>query len=247
MAERRVIPLARPETRGAEPGIAVQGVYLSRGGRALLRGVDLALGGGGITALLGSNGAGKSLLLRVIAGMIQPDAGEVELAPRFARPALVFQKPVLLRRSVRANLAHALKLARVPRAQRAGRITELLDLCDLASLAAAPARRLSGGEQQRLAVARALATDPALLLLDEPTASLDPKATAAIEAIALRAAGRGVKLVLVTHDRAQAERLAGDVAFLHQGRVVEHAPAHRFFSTPESAEARAYLDGRLFL
>lgn len=247
MAERRVIPLARPEPRGAEPGIAVQGLHLSRGGRGLLRGVDLALGGTGITALLGPNGAGKSLLLRAIAGIIQPDSGDITLAPRFARPALVFQKPVLLRRAARANLAHALKLAGLPRAARPARIAELLDQCDLTALAAAPARKLSGGEQQRLAMARALAADPALLLLDEPTASLDPKATAAIEAIALRAAGRGVKVVLVTHDRAQAERLAGDVAFLHQGRVAEHAAAARFFSAPASAPARAYLEGRLIL
>ncbi len=247
MAERRVIPLARPEPRGAEPGIAVQGLHLARGGRALLRGVDLALGGSGITALLGPNGAGKSLLLRAIAGIIEPDAGEILLAPRFARPALVFQKPVLLRRTTSANLAHALKLARLPRAARPARIAELLAQCGLSALATSPARKLSGGEQQRLAMARALAADPALLLLDEPTASLDPKATAAIEAIALRAAGRGMKIVLVTHDRAQAERLAGDVAFLHDGRVVEHAPAPRFFSHPASPEAQAYLEGRLIL
>ncbi|MFY0632516.1 MAG: ATP-binding cassette domain-containing protein [Vannielia sp.] len=247
MAERRVIPLSRPEPRGAEPGIAVQGLHLSRGGRALLRGVDLALSGTGITALLGPNGAGKSLLLRAIAGIIPPDAGEVSLAPRLLRPALVFQKPVLLRRSARANLAHALKLAGLPRAARATRIPKLLEQCDLTALADSPARKLSGGEQQRLALARALAADPALLLLDEPTASLDPKATAAIEAITLRAAGRGVKVVLVTHDRAQAERLAGDVVFLHEGRAVEHAPAPRFFANPASPEARAYLEGRLIL
>ncbi|MGR3795046.1 ATP-binding cassette domain-containing protein [Vannielia sp. SX4] len=247
MAERRVIPLSRPEPPNAEPGIAISGLHLSRSGRALLRGVSLTLGHTGITALLGPNGAGKSLLLRAIAGIIPPDAGEINLAPRLAHPALVFQKPVLLRRSARANLAHALKLAGVPRAARPARISELLEQCDLTALAASPARSLSGGEQQRLAMARALAADPALLLLDEATASLDPKATAAIEAITLRAAGRGVKVILVTHDRAQAERLAGDVVFLHKGRAVEHAPAPRFFSTPASAEAQAYLQGRLIL
>ncbi|SIN93597.1 ATP-binding cassette domain-containing protein [Vannielia litorea] len=247
MAERRVIPLARPEPRGAEPGVSVRGLHVARGGRALLRGIDLTLGGSGITALLGPNGAGKSLLLRAIAGIIAPDDGEITLAPRLARPALVFQKPVLLRRTARANLAHALKLAGQPRAARAARIADLLEQCDLTQIATSPARRLSGGEQQRLALARALAADPALLLLDEPTASLDPKATAAIEAITLRAAGRGVKVVLVTHDRAQAERLAGDVVFLHDGRAVEHAPAPRFFSNPASPEAQAYLEGRLIL
>ncbi|QDC09498.1 ATP-binding cassette domain-containing protein [Oceanicola sp. D3] len=247
MAERRVIPLARPEVEGTEPGIAVQGLHLALGGRALLRGVDLSLGANGITALLGPNGAGKSLLLRAIAGMIRPDLGDIYLAPRLARPALVFQKPVLLRRSARANLAHALKLAGLPRALRAPRVAQLLEQCDLTALATAPARTLSGGEQQRLAMARALAADPALLLLDEPTASLDPKATAAIEAITLRAAGNGVKVLLVTHDRAQAERLAGDVAFLHEGRVAEHAPASRFFSAPASPQAQAYLEGRLIL
>lgn len=247
MAERRVIPLARPEPRGSPPGIAVSGLHISRGGRALLRGVDMAIGGSGITALIGPNGAGKSLCLRALAGLIAPDSGEIRLAPRLARPALVFQKPVVLRRTLRANLAHALRLAGCPRRQRAARIAALLEQCDLVALADAPARRLSGGEQQRLAMARALAAEPQLLLLDEPTASLDPKATAAIEAITLRAAGRGVKVVIVTHDRAQAERLAGDVVMLHAGRVAEQARAARFFSAPASPEARAYLDGRLLL
>ena len=247
MAERRVIPLSRPAPRGTAPGISVSGLRISRGGRDLLRGVDFTTGFTGITALIGPNGAGKSLLLRALAGLIRPDAGDIALTRPLDRPALVFQKPVLLRRTVRGNLAHALRLARVPRAERAPRIAELLAQCDLTHLATAPARRLSGGEQQRLAMARALTAAPRLLLLDEPTASLDPKATAAIEAITLRVAGEGTKVLLVTHDRAQAERLAGDVVFLHEGRVAEQAPASRFFNAPASDEARAYMEGRLIL
>ncbi len=123
----------------------------------------------------------------------------------------------------------------------------LLRLTDLGPLGDAPARRLSGGEQQRLAMARAMAASPRFLLLDEPTASLDPRATAAIEALVRRAAAGGVKVVLVTHDRGQAARLARDVLFLHRGRLAEAAPARRFFEAPASPAARGYLKGALLI
>ncbi len=199
---------------------------------------------------MGPNGAGKSLSLRMMAGLVKPDAGEVSFAggrPGAQDVALVFQKPVLLRRSVRANLAHALATYGVPRRERPARLADLLRRTDLEGLAQAPARRLSGGEQQRLAMARALAAGPRFLLLDEPTASLDPHATAAIEALICRAAADGVKVVLVTHDRGQAARLADDVLFLHRGRLAEAAPARRFFEAPASREARAYLAGDLLV
>ncbi|MEQ9609977.1 MAG: ATP-binding cassette domain-containing protein, partial [Kiloniellaceae bacterium] len=161
--------------------------------------------------------------------------------------AVVFQRPVVLRRSVAANLKHALATYGVPRGERAKRLEELLTLAGLQDLADRPARVLSGGEQQRLAMVRALAAEPDLLLLDEPTASLDPQATAAIETLIGRAAAKGVKIVMVTHDRGQAQRLADEILFLHRGRLSERSAADAFFSRPNSAAAQAYLEGRLLL
>ncbi len=209
-------------TSGIWP-VALDGVVYEAGGERLIDDVSLTLGPGPLTCVMGPNGAGKSLLLRLIAGLIRPGGGSVryggaaEAAPH--RIAFVFQRPVLLRRSVRANLNHALKTYGVARAERRGRIAGLLALGQLEALAERPARVLSGGEQQRLSMVRALAARPALLLLDEPTTSLDPQATAAIEALIRKVAGEGVKVVLVTHDRDQARRMADEIVFLHHGRI----------------------------
>lgn len=243
----RVIPFH--PVRGTDlPTLSVQDLHFSRRGVNLLDGIDLTLSANGITALLGPNGAGKSLLLRVIAGLITPDKGRVHL-PRAmqGRIGLVLQRPVLLRRSVRANLRHALALARVPRRDRSAKVNALLTLGHLHDLADRPARQLSGGEQQRLAIIRALAANPVLLMLDEPTAHLDPQATHAIEALMQRVAADGTKIVLVTHDIGQVDRLADEVAFLHHGRCHELAPKTTFLTTPQSAAARAYLTGKLLL
>ncbi len=252
MAER-VVPL-RPDGRkrtGPRPPVRLEGVGLSRRGRVILDGVTASLGLSDITAILGPNGAGKTQLLRIIAGLDAPRSGRVDFAwpptPDKHRVALVLQRPVLLRRSVRANLDHALRQYGISRKDRPARIAELLRFGELAGLAATPARALSGGEQQRLALVRALGAAPDLLLLDEPSAHLDPRSTAAIEGLIRRAADEGVRIILVTHDRSQARRLATDVLFLHEGRVAEHGPALRFFERPASREARAYLDGDLLL
>ncbi|MEM1343998.1 MAG: ATP-binding cassette domain-containing protein [Pseudomonadota bacterium] len=249
MAEATVIPLfGRSVAPRPDPVAQLDGVRLSRGGRKLLDRFDFTVPGHGITALVGANGAGKSLTLRLIAGLIAPDAGRIDLAEDAkGRVALVFQKPVLLRRSVRANLAHALRLAGVPWRARRARLDELLALGRLEGLAQRPARVLSGGEQARVALVRALAQRPRLLLLDEPAASLDPHATAAIETLVRTAVAEGVAVVLVSHDPGQVRRLADRVAFLHRGRIVESGAACSFFVRPESAAGRAYLDGRLLL
>jgi tungstate transport system ATP-binding protein len=237
-------------TSGIWP-VALDGVVLEAAGKRLIDAVSLTLGPGPLTCVMGPNGAGKSLLLRLIAGLIRPSGGHVTYGgaplPGLNRIAFVFQRPVLLRRSAGANLVHALKTYGVPRAERRGRIAELLALGQLEALAERPARVLSGGEQQRLAMVRALAARPALLLLDEPTTSLDPQAAAAIEALVRKVAGEGVKVVLVTHDRDQARRMADEIVFLHKGRITERAAAIRFFDQPQSPEAKAYLAGRLLL
>lgn len=228
--------------------LRMTGVRLVRKGQALLNIDELTIGSAGVTVLLGPNGAGKSLLLRVADGLIRPDAGAVTwagLAPDGAvrrRIGFVFQQPVLLRRSVRANLNFALGISGLRNRRTVDRALEDAGLSDLADR---PARVLSGGERQRLALARALVPDPEVLLLDEPTASLDPAAVAAVEGMIGRAVARGLKVVLVTHDIGQARRLADEVIFLHRGQITEQATARLFFSGPRSASAKAYISGLL--
>jgi tungstate transport system ATP-binding protein len=154
---------------------------------------------------------------------------------------------VLLRRSVQDNLLHALAVAGVARNERALRADALLDLGGMQHLTKSPARKLSGGEQQRLTLLRALAAKPGLLILDEPSASLDPQATALIENIVLRASQCGVKVIVVTHDQGQASRLADEVIFVHKGRVHTVQAADEFLKTPASREAKAYLAGELLI
>jgi len=203
------------------------------------------------TVLIGPNGAGKTTLLRAAMGLIPVSRGRItwggrdKVSPK--RLAILFQRPVMLRRSTAGNVRYALAAAGVPRAARNQRAAELLALVGLEGLERRPARRLSGGEQQRLALARALARDPAVLFLDEPTASLDPAATKAIEDIVRAVTARGVKVVMSTHDLGQAKRLAGDVVLLHRGRLIESGPASEFFAHPRTQEARTFIAGELLV
>jgi len=224
--------------------LAFESVSLRARGVDIVSNLDLEIVSGAPTILLGPNGSGKSTLLRLAMGLVRPSAGRVTWGRRDApdeRLAMVFQRPVMLRRSAGANVAYALGRRDEPR------IRELLERVGLASLAHRPARRLSGGEQQRLALARALARDPEILFLDEPTASLDPAATKAVEDIVRAVAASGVKIVMATHDIGQARRLAGDVVFLARGRLIERADAAQFFDTPATAEAAAFLRGDLVI
>lgn len=221
-------------------------LVLRFGEATVLDGLELDLGPTGCTMIVGPNGSGKSLLLKLLHGLMQPTSGRIDWggeAPEqvTARQALVFQKPVLLRRSVAANVDFVLKA----RGKDAARRQVLLDHVGLAHKADQPARRLSGGEAQRLALARALATDPEVLFLDEPTASLDPASVLAIEKIVSEARSRGVRIIFVTHDMGQARRMADDVVFLHRGRVAEHSAATDFFPEPRSSAARDYVNGRI--
>ncbi|MBF9036614.1 ATP-binding cassette domain-containing protein [Rhodobacterales bacterium HKCCE2091] len=244
----RVIPFPASPAPAADARILFRDLALTRDGTRVIDGLTMALCPTGISAVMGPNGAGKSVLLRIAAGLVAPDAGRVILPlPMRGRVGIVFQSPVLLRRTLRGNLTHALKLARVPRADRARRLDELIALGSLLPLAERPARRLSGGEAQRLAIVRALAANPALLLLDEPTAHLDPASTQGVEALVQRIARAGTKVVIVSHDPGQIARLAVEVAFLHHGRACEVTPMPGFLSAPASAEARAYLKGTILL
>jgi tungstate transport system ATP-binding protein len=244
------LPRAKEECK--VPGCAGQtrGLTYRVGGSNLVDAIDLDLPPRSLTMVMGPNGAGKSLLLRLMHGLLRPTAGQVTWGGNSLddavrkRQAMVFQRPILLRRSVAANIRFVLKLRGIASPER---VLEILEYAGLAHQAHQPARLLSGGEQQRLALARALALDPQVLFMDEPTASLDPASTAAIESIVRRVHERGTKIIFVTHDLGQARRLAEDVVFLNRGRLVEHTPAPRFFDDPDSGAARDYLEGRLIL
>ncbi|MEL6746438.1 MAG: ATP-binding cassette domain-containing protein [Pseudomonadota bacterium] len=243
------------------PLARLEDVALTINGKRLVRGLSAEIPAHGITALMGANGAGKSLTLKLLHGLITPTDGKVSWATSIAhaeapRQAMVFQRPVLLRRSVGANITFAMgpdrrppwqRIARRQCPQRLAERDAALAEVGLATMADRAARRLSGGEQQRLALARALVTSPDVLLLDEPTANLDPASTAIIEQNLTHLAHRGMKIIIVTHDIAQARRIAGDVIFLHAGKALEHRPAPNFFSAPRSKAARAYLNGDLFV
>jgi tungstate transport system ATP-binding protein len=227
--------------------LKLEDVFFVAGGRVIIERISAEIGAGPSTIILGANGAGKSVLMRLMHGLLAPASGKIawRSADTMRLQAMVFQRPVLLRRSALANVTYALKLARVPHAEREHLALEALESVGLAALARRPARVLSGGEQQRLALARAWALHPEVLFLDEPTASLDPTASREIERVIQAFDAAGTKIVMATHNLGQARRLGDEVLFLHQGRLVERAPVEQFFSRPASPEAAAFIKGEL--
>jgi len=210
--------------------------------RDIIKPLSLELAAGPSTIILGANGAGKSVLMRLMHGLLQPSAGTISWSSA-GRQAMVFQRPVMLRRSALANVAYALEVSGTAQAEKIA--MEALKEVGLAHVAQRPARVLSGGEQQRVALARAWALHPEVLFLDEPTANLDPGATREIETLIKAFDAAGTKIVMSTHSLGQARRLGDEVIFLHQGRVAERAPIDRFFPQPASPEAAAFVKGEL--
>lgn len=232
--------------------LILDNVGYAAGGRELIQSISCEIGAGTRTMILGPNGAGKSVLMRLCHGLLQPSRGHVRWQAPAARgsgrlhgQAMVFQRPVLLRRSALANVQYALKLAGHPAVECARRAREVLQAVDMSHLADHPARVLSGGEQQRLALARAWALEPEVLFLDEPTANLDPSATRNIEAIIGAIHAGGTKIIMSTHSLGQARRLGDEVLFLSAGQLVERAGIEDFFARPRSAEAQVFLQGEL--
>ncbi len=226
-------------------------VTILAGEVAILNEVSVTFTGGAPTVLIGPNGAGKTTLLRAAMGLVPATRGRIAWGGRDDAPpdkrAIMFQRPVMLRRSVADNILYALRAANAPGETLQDRTQDLLTLVGLQHLARRPARRLSGGEQQRLALARALARAPTVLFLDEPTASLDPYATKTIEDLVRAIAKLGVKVVMSTHDLGQARRIGGDIVLMHRGRVVEHTPGAQFFDEPRTQEARKFMAGELLV
>ena len=231
--------------------LTLRGVgFTVAGGPPILEDVDITFEHGPRSVILGPNGAGKSVLMRICHGLLEPSRGRVEWAnperrgePR--RQAMVFQRPVVLRRSVIRNLTFALAIAGVAKDERERRARRALERVGLAGLAQRPAKVLSGGEQQRLALARAWLLEPDVLFLDEPTANLDPGATREIESIIESIHAAGTKIVMITHNLGQAQRLGDEIVFVDRGRIRERSPVDLFFGTPATAEADAFLKGEL--
>lgn len=230
--------------------LRLENVGYIAGDTPLIQSITAILGAGSRTVILGPNGAGKSLLLRLCHGLIKPTAGSVHWMGSDAdspllRQAMVFQRPVMLRRSVLGNVIFALRLRGQSIKESRGRSIDILARTGLAALAHRPARVLSGGEQQRLALARAWALDPEVLFLDEPTASLDPAATRTVEELIDKIHRSGTKIVMTTHDLGQAHRIADEIMFMYRGRLIEAGPAGEFFARPATSEAGAFLRGEL--
>ena len=238
-------PLEAYTTGEVATALVFDRVMFHHQGKCLFGPCSFALKESGPTLVMGPNGAGKSVMLRLAHGLLSPTQGSIRWLSKRPRQAMVFQQPVMLRRSAIANLIHALAVNRTPRHQRRMLAEAALERFGLSRLAKTPARVLSGGEQQRLALARAWVLAPQVLFLDEPTSALDPAAIKAVEAAIVAFQQQGTRIVMTTHDIHQAKRLAGDVLFMANGQLHEHTSAHQFFQQPDSPSAQAYLCGEL--
>jgi len=216
-------------------------------GKKLLGPVSLKLDGAGITMVIGPNGAGKTTLLRLMHGLQRRSGGVVEWAvpERAARQkqSYVFQSPIMMRRRVLDSIAYPLRLRGISKAKAHAKAQQVAARFGLAELLDSWAPRLSGGEKQKLALARALITDPEILFLDEPCANLDGRATREIEEILRMAQAAGTKIVMSTHNMGQALRLADDILFLLGGKIHEQSAAEPFFQNPKTKEATAFING----
>ncbi|MGH1412542.1 MAG: ATP-binding cassette domain-containing protein [Pelagimonas sp.] len=227
--------------------LSVKDASTSRRGKTLVGPVDLELDGTGTCVVVGPNGAGKTTLLRLLHGAARLNSGSITWAcpTEEARheQVFVFQRPVMLRRSVEENLIYPLRMRGMPKAEARDQAQAWAERVGLQDMLPRSAPVLSGGEQQKLALARALIVKPKLVFLDEPCASLDGRAMREIEDVLQEVRGSGTRLIMSTHDMGQARRLADSVVFMFKGRVHEHSASQRFFTAPETSQAMAFLRG----
>ncbi|GLQ05947.1 ATP-binding cassette domain-containing protein [Sneathiella chinensis] len=205
----------------------------------------------GCTVLMGPNGAGKTTFLRLLHGLVRPREGKVvwALPPEqtYARQSFVFQTPIVMRRTVQDNIAYPLIVRGAGKRQGRQQADEWIDRVGLAHVAHKDAGVISGGERQKLALARALITAPDVLFLDEPSTNLDGASTRDIEALIQAVVRDGTRVFLATHDLGQARRLADNILFIHHGAILEHAECDAFFDHPATPEARSFLRGDILL
>lgn len=229
--------------------LTLTGAGVMRRGTRLLGPVDLTLGGGGLTIVMGPNGSGKTSLLRLMHGLERPATGSVAWAvpdeEARMRQAYVFQTPTMMRRSVTESIAYGLIVAGTARAPARTAAREIALRVGLGHALDRQATVLSGGEKQKLALARALVRAPQVLFLDEPCANLDGRATREIETILCEARDAGTRIVMATHDIGQARRLADEVIFMLNGCVHETRTAKGFFTAPQTDQAQAFLNGQI--
>ena len=220
------------------------------GQKLILDKINCKIKSNSITAVLGPNGAGKSIFLQTINGLVFIQSGRLTFNSMQnnqkirEQQAMVFQTPVLLRRTVMANMQFVSNLRNKKSNQL---LKNLLDKVGLEGYEEKPARLLSGGEKQRLSMARALIVNPSLLLLDEPTANLDPYSLNLIEDLVLEENSIGKTVIFTTHDMSQAKRLATDVIFLNKGKVLEQTVSKTFFKKPKTFEAQKYINGEILI
>ena len=214
-------------------------------GKTLLHNTNLSLNGDGITVLLGANGAGKTIFLKLLTGLLTPFSGSITFQDKnlsIKTRAFVSQEPVILRSTVLKNMLFVLEKITSEKNTLA---KELLSLMGLDKKEHQNAMTLSAGEKQRLCLARAIITNPEILLLDEPTANIEPNSTTLIEKYLIQKVRSSRKIFFVTHDINQARRLADEIVFIHTGRVIEHSSAENFFENPKTREARKYISGKI--
>ncbi len=227
--------------------VTLEAARATRRGKTLVGPVDLTLGAEGTTVVIGPNGAGKTTFLRMLHGTARLGGGTIrwncETEEARHHQCFVFQQPVMLRRTVLQNLIYPLRMRGMARKPAEDKARDWAGRVGLSEMLTRQAPVLSGGERQKLALARAMITEPQLLFLDEPCASLDGRAMREIEDLLSHARDRGTRLILSTHDMGQARRLADDVLFLLRGGVHERGPAETFFTRPETPQARAFLQG----
>ncbi len=229
--------------------LVVRDACVNKRGHSIIGPINLEIDRVGLTVVLGPNGAGKTTLLRTMHGLERLSSGRVDWqlprAEAEQRQAYVFQTPIVMRRSVVDNIAYPLIVRGDGRGPAHTAAASWADKVGLGDALQRPARELSGGEKQKLSLARALIVEPDILFLDEPTVNLDGRATREIEQTLATASSNGTRIVLATHDLGQARRLATDVIFMYRGSVLERADAPTFFTGPEAPEARAFLNGEI--
>ena len=218
--------------------------------KKLIRDVNLEINSTGSTIILGHNGSGKSLLLKLLHGVITPNSGKVTWnnntpsTQQYWRTYLL-QTPTFFKQTVQYNIEFVLRIAGIPANEHESRCQQALNICGLANMNQRNTHSLSGGELQKLSLARAWVLEPNVVLLDEPTVALDPPSVIGFEKIIHQFKQSNTKVIMTTHDLAQAKRLADEIVFIDAGKVIEQSPAKKFFLGPQSIQAQNFISGNL--